>query len=78
VDPGLLVVMMVAGALLKRPVRDPVRWRLLLRGLLRTSPGSADLDRSHESDREIAHGFWGIKPGWARESLNYFISAPLG
>src|ERR1019366_991116 len=61
----------------QRPVRDPVPWRLLLRGLLRTSAGSADLDRSHEIDREIAHGCEGIKPGWARVSLNYFISAAV-
>ncbi len=33
-----------------------------------------DLDRSHEFDREIAHGCEGIKPGWVRVNFNYFIS----
>ncbi|MGZ5422044.1 MAG: aminotransferase class V-fold PLP-dependent enzyme [Aeromicrobium sp.] len=33
-----------------------------------------DLDRSHELDREIAHGCEGIKPGWVRVNFNYFIS----
>jgi len=33
-----------------------------------------DLDRSHEFEREIAHGCEGIKPGWVRVNLNYFIS----
>jgi selenocysteine lyase/cysteine desulfurase len=33
-----------------------------------------DLDRSHEFEREIAHGCEGIKPGWVRINLNYFIS----
>jgi selenocysteine lyase/cysteine desulfurase len=33
-----------------------------------------DLDRSHEFEREIAHGCEGIKPGWVRVSFNYFIS----
>jgi len=33
-----------------------------------------DLDRSHEFDREIAHGCEGIKPGWIRVNFNYFIS----
>ncbi|MBC7596194.1 MAG: aminotransferase class V-fold PLP-dependent enzyme [Kineosporiaceae bacterium] len=31
-------------------------------------------DRSHEFDREIAHGCEGIKPGWVRVNFNYFIS----
>ena len=33
-----------------------------------------DLDRSHEFEREIAHGCEGIKPGWVRVNFNYFIS----
>jgi hypothetical protein len=33
-----------------------------------------DIDRSHEFEREIAHGCEGIKPGWVRVNLNYFIS----
>jgi selenocysteine lyase/cysteine desulfurase len=33
-----------------------------------------DLDRSHEFEREIAHGCEGIKPGWIRVNFNYFIS----
>jgi selenocysteine lyase/cysteine desulfurase len=33
-----------------------------------------DLDRSHEFESHIAHGCEGIKPGWVRVNLNYFIS----
>ena len=33
-----------------------------------------DLDRSHEFEAHIAHGCEGIKPGWVRVNLNYFIS----
>ena len=33
-----------------------------------------DLERSHEFEREIAHGCEGIKPGWVRVSFNYFLS----
>lgn len=33
-----------------------------------------DIDRSHEYEREIAQGCEGIKPGWVRLNLNYFIS----
>ena len=33
-----------------------------------------DLDRSHEFEREIAHGCEGIKPGWVRVNFNYFLS----
>jgi selenocysteine lyase/cysteine desulfurase len=33
-----------------------------------------DLDRSHEFAREIGRGCEGIKPGWVRVNLNYFIS----
>ena len=36
-----------------------------------------DLDRSHEFEREIAHGCEGIKPGWVRVNFNYFISEPV-
>jgi selenocysteine lyase/cysteine desulfurase len=36
-----------------------------------------DLDRSHEFEREIAHGCEGIKPGWVRVNFNYFISEPI-
>jgi len=33
-----------------------------------------DLEKSHEFEREIAHGCEGIKPGWVRVNFNYFIS----
>jgi selenocysteine lyase/cysteine desulfurase len=33
-----------------------------------------DIERSHEFEREIAHGCEGIKPGWVRVNFNYFIS----
>ena len=33
-----------------------------------------DIERSHEYEREIAHGCEGIKPGWVRVNFNYFIS----
>lgn len=33
-----------------------------------------DLERSHEFESEIMHGCEGIKPGWVRVNLNYFIS----
>jgi len=33
-----------------------------------------DLERSHEFEREISRGCEGIKPGWIRVNLNYFIS----
>jgi hypothetical protein len=33
-----------------------------------------DLQRSHEFEREISGGCEGIKPGWVRINLNYFIS----
>lgn len=33
-----------------------------------------DLDRSHEFEREISGGCEGIKPGWVRVNLNYFVS----
>jgi selenocysteine lyase/cysteine desulfurase len=36
-----------------------------------------NLDRSHEFEREIAHGCEGIKPGWIRVNFNYFISEPV-
>ena len=36
-----------------------------------------DIDRSHEYEREIAHGCEGIKPGWVRLNLNYFISETI-
>jgi selenocysteine lyase/cysteine desulfurase len=36
-----------------------------------------DIDRSHEFEREIAHGCEGIKPGWVRVNFNYFISEPV-
>ena len=36
-----------------------------------------DIDRSHEYEREIAHGCEGIKPGWVRVNLNYFISETI-
>ena len=33
-----------------------------------------DIARSHEFEREIAHGCEGIKPGWVRVNFNYFVS----
>ncbi|MGH8969536.1 MAG: aminotransferase class V-fold PLP-dependent enzyme [Actinomycetes bacterium] len=36
-----------------------------------------DIERSHEFEREIAHGCEGIKPGWVRVNFNYFISDPV-
>ncbi|HMA47452.1 MAG TPA: aminotransferase class V-fold PLP-dependent enzyme, partial [Frankiaceae bacterium] len=33
-----------------------------------------DLERSHAFERQIAVGCEGIKPGWVRVNLNYFIS----
>jgi selenocysteine lyase/cysteine desulfurase len=33
-----------------------------------------DIDRSHEFEREITGGCEGIKPGWVRVNLNYFVS----
>ncbi len=33
-----------------------------------------DLDRSHAFESHITHGCEGIKPGWVRVNLNYFIS----
>ena len=36
-----------------------------------------DIERSHEFEREIAHGCEGIKPGWVRVNVNYFISAAV-
>ena len=33
-----------------------------------------DIERSHEFEREIATGCEGIKPGWVRINVNYFIS----
>jgi len=33
-----------------------------------------DIERSHQFEREIARGCEGIKPGWVRVNLNYFIS----
>ncbi len=33
-----------------------------------------DIERSHEYEREINGGCEGIKPGWVRVNLNYFLS----
>lgn len=33
-----------------------------------------DIETSHEFEREITRGCEGIKPGWIRVNLNYFIS----
>ena len=33
-----------------------------------------DIERSHEFEREIMGGCEGIKPGWVRVNLNYFVS----
>src|SRR5207302_4426879 len=32
-----------------------------------------DLEKSHEFEREIAHGCEGIKPGWVRVNFTYFL-----
>jgi hypothetical protein len=48
--------------LLRRPVRAPAAGH---------RPG-----RSHVLREEIGHGCDGIKPGWTRVNLNYFISPP--
>ena len=32
-----------------------------------------DIEKSHEFEREIAHGCEGIKPGWVRVNFNYFV-----
>ena len=36
-----------------------------------------DPDRSHAFQREITRGCEGIKPGWVRVNLNYFLSDPV-
>lgn len=36
-----------------------------------------DLERSREFDREISGGCEGIKPGWVRVNVNYFISTAV-
>ena len=36
-----------------------------------------DISTSHAFEREISHGCEGIKPGWVRINLNYFISEPV-
>ncbi|HET9657253.1 MAG TPA: aminotransferase class V-fold PLP-dependent enzyme [Kineosporiaceae bacterium] len=36
-----------------------------------------DLDRSHAFQREITRGCEGIKPGWVRVNLNYFLAEPV-
>jgi selenocysteine lyase/cysteine desulfurase len=36
-----------------------------------------DLEKSHEFEREIGRGCEGIKPGWVRINLNYFLSQPV-
>jgi hypothetical protein len=33
-----------------------------------------DVERSAHYDREIAHGCEGIKPGWVRVNVNYFVA----
>ncbi|WP_395695438.1 aminotransferase class V-fold PLP-dependent enzyme [Nocardioides sp.] len=33
-----------------------------------------DIERSHEFEREITGGCEGIKPGWVRVNVNYFVS----
>jgi hypothetical protein len=35
-----------------------------------------DLDQSHEFEREVDRGCEGIKPGWTRVNVNYFIDEP--
>jgi hypothetical protein len=35
-----------------------------------------DLDRSREFEREVDRGCEGIKPGWTRVNVNYFIDEP--
>lgn len=36
-----------------------------------------DVERSQAYQREIAHGCEGIKPGWVRVNINYFVSEPV-
>ena len=36
-----------------------------------------DIERSHAFEAEIEHGCEGIKPGWVRVNINYFISEPV-
>lgn len=36
-----------------------------------------DLDASHEYERQISLGCEGIKPGWVRVNINYFVSEPV-
>ena len=36
-----------------------------------------DLEASHEYERQITMGCEGIKPGWVRVSVNYFVSEPV-
>lgn len=36
-----------------------------------------DLDASHEYERQITMGCEGIKPGWVRVNINYFVSEPV-
>ena len=36
-----------------------------------------DLEASHEFERQITMGCEGIKPGWVRVNVNYFVSEPV-
>lgn len=36
-----------------------------------------DIDRSHTFEKEITRGCEGIKPGWVRVNLNYFLAEPV-
>ena len=65
----------VRGRSSQRRVRHPARGGMFVRrpyGQIRLL--GIDLDRAHEFEREIAGGCEGIKPGWVRVSLNYFIA----
>ena len=59
----------------ERPVRHPGPRRLLLRGALRPPAAGHHPVRSHALREEIGHGCDGVKPGWTRVNLNYFVSA---
>ena len=47
---------------------------VLVRRAVRPPAARIDIETSHAFEREIARGCEGIKPGWIRVNLNYFIS----
>ena len=48
---------------------------MLLRGTLQAPAAAIGAARSQALREEIGHGCEGVKPGWTRVNLNYFISA---